>query len=66
MKESIEEFLARGGKIKQIPRGVSGMDDKKQNRHIIISKKADPNYDPRAARKADNQKMFNRRKNEDE
>jgi hypothetical protein len=55
MSESVEEFLARGGKIQIIERGVSGVEwQKRPNRNIVISK----NYDPKQTRKADNQRMF--------
>lgn len=62
MKETIEEFLARGGAIQHIPKGQSGVDWKsKPNRNIVISKKAITPDDPRSSRRQGNQSIFNKR-----
>lgn len=38
MKETVEEFLARGGAIKVIPKGVSAFDHKKFTKQIQYSR----------------------------
>lgn len=61
MKESIEDFLARGGQIQRIANGVSGIDGKPRNRNIMISRKGGEHaegYDPKAAGKAANARIF--------
>lgn len=40
VNEDIEKFLKKGGKVKQIPTGVSGMDTSgRAIKHILIEKK---------------------------
>lgn len=58
--ETTAQFLARGGTITQVPRGVTGYPTKLP-RHITYSKNATPHAkkpDPKAAGKAANQRIF--------
>lgn len=58
-RETVEHFLARGGEIKVVPRGVSIYNTKKMSKHITYSKKEQhQKHDPKAGRRKDNEKFY--------
>lgn len=41
LEQEVEQFLSSGGRIRQIPEGVSGVVDTKGPRHITLSRSQD-------------------------
>ena len=39
LERDLEKFLKRGKKIKRVPAGATGQDEKNRSKHIVISRK---------------------------